>query len=1089
MKLNSTHKTDELLFLKDGGQMAELIRVMDWGKTSLGQIGNWPLSLRTTLAIILHSSHPMFLFWGDELICFYNDAYRPSLGIEGKHPAIGKKGKEVWPEIWDFIGPLIDQVITTAKPVSYSDQLVPFYRNGGMEDIYWTFCYSAAYDDDGRVNGVLVTCTETTETVLTKKGLQESEHRLRSMIDQAPVSIAIFRGKDYVTEMANSLALEMWGRKEEEVLNKPILEAMPELKLQSIKGLLDQVYSTGKTFSTSEFPVQLMRNSKLDSTYVNFSFEPLLDGDGAIEGIMGLGIEVTDHVNARKKIEESEKKYKELIFGLPVAVYTCDAEGYIQLYNEAAVKLWGRTPKVGRDLWCSSWKIFHSDGTPMSLEDCPMTMALDGGEIINSELEVERPDGTRVSFIPYPQLIYDDEGKIIGAINTLIEITEQLIARQKIRESEIRFKAIADNIPNLAWMAHADGSIFWFNKKWHDYTGTTPEEMEEQGWQSFQHPEMFPEVLANWQYSLEHGEKFEMIFPIRGANNKYRQFLTRVLPVYNDQGNIFKWFGSNTDITDHVNAKRGLEESEKKFRLLADSLPQFVWTADPKGNLNYFNQSVFEFSGFSRDHLIDQGWLQMVHPDDREKNIKAWEDSIATGKDFLVEHRFQRHDGTYRWQLSRAKPQRNARGKIQMWVGSSTDIQEQKVFRNELERQVKERTAELLELNESLKKSEQRYHLMVEEVQDYAILYLNREGIVENWNTGAEKIKGYKAEEIIGKSFSNFYTDKDRKIQLPQKLLQLAAKNGKAVQEGWRVRKDTTLFWANVVITAIHNEKNEVIGFSKVTHDLTVKKESDDALREKKIELEQKNIELQKMNKELQSFAYISSHDLQEPLRKIQTFASRIIEKDQETLSENGKYLFQRMQLSAERMQSLIDDLLAYSRTHNLEGDFEKTNLNLIIEEVKQELSEELLQKNALIDTDKTCEVNIIPFQFKQLFYNLISNSLKFSYPGQAVQIIIKNEYVNGQELEGENFQEDKNYCHITFSDNGIGFDQEYSEKIFELFQRLHGRTEYPGTGIGLAIIKRIVENHNGMVMARSELGKGATFDIYLPTRENMTLH
>ena len=272
MKLNSTHKTDELLFLKDGGQMAELIRVMDWEKTSLGQIGNWPLSLRTTLAIILHSSHPMFLFWGDELICFYNDAYRPSLGIEGKHPAIGKKGKEVWPEIWDFIGPLIDQVITTAKPVSYSDQLVPFYRNGGMEDIYWTFCYSAAYDDDGKVNGVLVTCTETTETVLTKKGLQESEHRLRSMIDQAPVSIAIFRGKDYVTEMANSLALEMWGRKEEEVLNKPILEAMPELKLQSIKRLLDQVYSTGKTFSTSEFPVQLMRNSKLDSTYVNFSF-------------------------------------------------------------------------------------------------------------------------------------------------------------------------------------------------------------------------------------------------------------------------------------------------------------------------------------------------------------------------------------------------------------------------------------------------------------------------------------------------------------------------------------------------------------------------------------------------------------------------------------------------------------------------------------------------------------------------------------------------------------------------------------------------------------------------------------------------
>ena len=197
----------------------------------------------------------------------------------------------------------------------------------------------------------------------------------------------------------------------------------------------------------------------------------------------------------------------------------------------------------------------------------------------------------------------------------------------------------------------------------------------------------------------------------------------------------------------------------------------------------------------------------MVHPEDRKRNFETWENSIATGKDFILEHRFRRHDGEYRWQLSRAKPQRNDDGIIHMWVGSSTDIQEQKIFLDELERQVQERTAELVELNESLKKSEQRYHLMVEEVQDYAILYLNPDGIVENWNTGAEKIKGYKAEEIIGKNFSNFYTEEDRKSGLPNRLLGLAARTGKAVQEGWRVRKDNTLFWASVVITAVHNEK------------------------------------------------------------------------------------------------------------------------------------------------------------------------------------------------------------------------------------------------------------------------------------------
>lgn len=422
------------------------------------------------------------------------------------------------------------------------------------------------------------------------------------------------------------------------------------------------------------------------------------------------------------------------------------------------------------------------------------------------------------------------------------------------------------------------------------------------------------------------------------------------------------------------------------------------------------------------------------------------------------------------------------RGNIQKRVGSSSDMWKQKIFREELEKQIKRRTKELVALNEDLKKREQRYHQMIEEVQDYAILYINRDGIIQNWNKGAEKIKGYKAEEIIGKSFLNFYTEKDRENGLPTKLLNQAAQHNRAVQKGWRVKKDNTLFWASVVITAIHNEKNEVIGFSKVTHDLTAKKATDDALKNKQLELEQKNIELQEMNKELQSFTFISSHDLQEPLRKIQTFALRIAEKEKDNLSENGKYLFKRMQLSAERMQVLIDDLLAYSRTHNMEGDFKITDLNGLIEQVKQDLNEELIQNDVTIDMSDTCQVNIIPFQFRQLIYNLLSNSIKFSNPGKPVHIKIINELLKGGDLKGMGLQNDKIYCHITFSDNGIGFDQQYSDKIFELFQRLHGRTEYPGTGMGLAIIKKIIENHKGAIRAESKLGEGASFHIYIPT-------
>ena len=484
----------------------------------------------------------------------------------------------------------------------------------------------------------------------------------------------------------------------------------------------------------------------------------------------------------------------------------------------------------------------------------------------------------------------------------------------------------------------------------------------------------------------------------------------------------------------------------------------------------------------SKEEINEKGWLDIVHPDDRVENVKRWINSITTGEDFLFEHRFRRHDGKYRWQLSRAIPQKDENGKILMWVGTSTDIHDQKNFTYELEKQVKERTKELNLLNESLRQSEERYHLMVGEVQDYAILYISREGIIENWNKGAEKIKGYKAEEVVGQNFEKFYTDEDRKNGLPQHILNHAFQHGRYGQEGWHVKKNGTLFWANVVITAIQNEAGEVVGFSKVTHDLTAKKAADDKIKLHASELELKNHELEKMNKELQSFAYISSHDLQEPLRKIQTFANLIIDKESDNLSASGKDKFKRMQKAAERMQTLINDLLAYSRTNTQEIKLTKTNLNHLLDEVKEDLKEEIHQKNAVIEVEKIeSSLAIVPFQMHQLLYNLISNSLKFTTHNVAPIIKIKSEIKKGKKLDNVNLNDEIEYCHITFSDNGIGFDQQYSERIFEVFQRLHGKETYQGTGIGLAIVKKIIDNHKGVITAKGETNIGATFDIYIP--------
>ena len=268
-----------------------------------------------------------------------------------------------------------------------------------------------------------------------------------------------------------------------------------------------------------------------------------------------------------------------------------------------------------------------------------------------------------------------------------------------------------------------------------------------------------------------------------------------------------------------------------------------------------------------------------------------------------------------------------------------------------------------------------------------------------------------------------------------------------------------------------------------VITDFTEKKKNEEIILKYQADLERKNLALVKSNTELASFAYIASHDLQEPLRKIKSFSNRIVEREGEKLSENGKDYLSRMQNAVIRMQTLIEDILAYSRTNTTEKSYEMVDLNRILAEVQDEMKEELHLKQAVIESESLCEIDLIPFQFRQLLHNLISNALKFSHPDRSPHIIIKSRIGAGNSFGVNTLSKNALYCHLSVEDNGIGFEQQYSEKIFEIFQRLHGKSDYKGTGIGLAIVKRIVENHNGFITASGEAGKGARFDIYIPVQ------
>ena len=272
------------------------------------------------------------------------------------------------------------------------------------------------------------------------------------------------------------------------------------------------------------------------------------------------------------------------------------------------------------------------------------------------------------------------------------------------------------------------------------------------------------------------------------------------------------------------------------------------------------------------------------------------------------------------------------------------------------------------------------------------------------------------------------------------------------------------------------------IGSSINIHEQTnAKQELENRVRERTLELKNANEELRKTNKELEQFAYVSSHDLQEPLRKIQTFSELLGNKMDESQKTERTYL-EKIRKSASRMSDLIRDLLNFSKLSNVDEEFVDTDLSRILDNVRTDFEVLIQQKGAQLDIQKLPVIRAIPIQMNQLFYNLISNALKFTETSPAIKVSYSE--ISADELKTCNLQgeiKSKDYIKITFVDNGVGFDPNYAEQIFVIFQRLNDRSKFTGTGIGLAICKKIVENHNGFILAKSKINEGSTFEIFLP--------
>jgi PAS domain S-box-containing protein len=537
---------------------------------------------------MLNSSFPMFIWWDkNELTNFYNDAYAEILG--GKHPvALGQSANETWPDIWDDIGPLATKVFKTGKPVFMKNLRLDMKRHGHDEETYFTFSYSPLRSEDGTVAGLFCAVTETTEDVLARQQLEESEARFRNLADTAPMFIA----------MADTSGNAVY-------FNKPWLEFTGK-KLSEMKGLgwLSTLHPEDapkferdfKDAFSKQIPIrEEYRFKRADGEYrwMLAVGAPRFTPDRHFSGYFGTYTDFHELKEAQFKMQQSEERFRTLIEKSADAVQLVSSNGEILFSSDSVKNVLGYTPE----------ELAHEGVTPYLHPDDREYFFTNfndliqrPGEQITMQYRVKHKDGSW-AWLETVGVNHLDTPNINALVGNFRNITAQKIAETELRSSEERFRALAENIPNLAWMADATGYVYWYNSRWYEYTGTTQKIMQGEGWQSIHDPEYLPRILKQWNHSIKNRTPFEMVFPMKGADGIYRPFLTRAVPIYSDDDHQLKqWVGTSTDISEQLKIKQ-TEARNEELETIAKQL------ALQRKELLSLNKAKDEFIGMASHQL------------------------------------------------------------------------------------------------------------------------------------------------------------------------------------------------------------------------------------------------------------------------------------------------------------------------------------------------------------------------------------------------------------------------------------------------------------------------------------------------------
>lgn len=997
---------------------------------------------------------------GEDLVLEFINQYNLSIWQRSKEEVLGKPLYKVFPGNREAVEAVHRQVYATQQRFVANEIPVEVFTDGKLQTRWFNTVIDPLRNEKGQVIGQLASTIEVTEQVMARKNVEESQRELQSLFKQAPAAIAVVEGPQHKYVMANLLYQQLFDRTEEQLLGKTIREVFPEVGSQGIYKIFEEVYHTGKPYIANEFPAffdKLGDGVKLLG-YYNFVAQPIRNAKGEVTSILIHAFEITEQVEARKKLEESEQHLELLSNTVPAMIFYLDPEERYRSYNKTFMEWFGidSSAALGKTV-----REFIGDEAYKGVK--PHLEKAYGG--LQERYETAAPskieEGRWLSIVYTPHK--DDKGKVLGIIVHATDITQSKQTEMILRESEARFRSLADQSPMIVYIVEPDeaATMSYFNKTWLDYTGLTLEQALGRAWDGIVHPDDLQGVFDIYIPAFQNRTSYVLpAIRLKRHDGEYRWHIFKGNPRYLPNGEFMGFIGVGFDIHEQKIADERIRESEQRFRTLAETLPQMVWIRNAEGTIEFASKNWEEYSGISN---ISEAWKAMTHPDDWTPVMNVWQKAVEAGTSFAYEVRLKNKEGEYRWHYAVGEPVKNETGNTVKYIGALTDIHIQKTFAEKLEKEVAESTAELKARNEDLQNVQSFLQQLIDSSVEY-ITVLDKDLRFVTVNKRYEDTMNISRQQLQGRHLFEVTPKAEGSLQHESILKAL---QGETVYLDKRQAIAKTGMYVDTYFIPLRTQ-NVIEGIIIMARDVTAIVQSENLL-------EQMNYELKRSNDDLQQFAHVASHDLKEPVRKVKTFIGRLEQHLDGKLDEVSLRYLEKVHTATNRMFSMIEGVLSYSTINSSSQVPERVDLNEVIRQIQTDLELVIQQKSATVQHEDLPELEGAPVLLYQLFYNLMNNSLKFAKEDTPPIVRISSSLSS---------DDNENYAQITFADNGIGFEQSQADKIFDTFTRLNSKDRYEGTGLGLALCKKIVERHGGTIEAISEMGEGATFIIRLPVKQ-----